>query len=429
MADGSSLATILTDGGAGFWDIASDQTYRIYGTQFDRLAFTPQGDTLASASYGSIDFWNGPGLAAGKYFSHADSDILADHGFASFDDALDLRATQWLSSQLISRDLCEADEELPYGLLVPAHLPEGIIFQGAYLIESGGVLLYYSIDAGTGTPTALYILEQSIADYFPRMWVGESAGVREIAMTGFLAEFVSGDWLPKVTNGTDSVESQWMWDGNSPSIRMRWQVNDLLIAMYFRAPDDGSAVLSQDDMLQIASGFQQVSTPPTEDTRFVEYTVQPGDTCTWIADTFSVDIGVIIQSNYLGDSCDIIFAGQRLLIPITYLTYTQEEVDLACDGTIERLDVIKMSDLLSGVRVLVKNDAGFYVHAWEWILEDTGMNRLESIQVLKTGDCISLLVARVMNDYQPSWAVFSWDGMTMQPYEIDPVELERLLRP
>jgi len=429
MANNSTLATILTEGGIGFWDIDSRQTYKISSHQVERLVFAPQGDTLATASYGSIDLWNGPGLTEGKYFNHTESNTFPDSGFASITDIIDLRASQWLSTQWSGRDLYEAAEQLTFDLFAPAHIPEGIIFQGAYLTGLNGVLLHYSFYAGTGKPAVLYIQEQLVDDELPTMWVGDRAEVRESTLKGVLVEFVSGDWLPKVSSGANSNEPLWIWDGDSPSIRMRWLVNDLLFAMYYHAPDDSSIVLSLEDMLQIASGFLRVSQPPGEETKYVEYMVQPGDTCTWIADTYGVDIGTIMQANHLGESCDIIFVGQKLVIPITYLNVTQDEVDFNCDGTVERVDVTMMSAFWSGVHVMVKNDAGFYVQAWEWMIEEPIINRLESIRVLESGDCNSLLALEMVNDYQSSWMVFSWDGATMQPYEIDPLELELLLKP
>lgn len=57
------------------------------------------------------------------------------------------------------------------------------------------------------------------------------------------------------------------------------------------------------------------SPTPTEVLEFIEYTVQAGDTCSQIAQTFAVPIAQIAALNGLPPDCGVIYAGQTLLIP------------------------------------------------------------------------------------------------------------------
>jgi len=259
------------------------------------------------------------------------------------------------------------------------------------------------------------------------MPVGESAQVHQRAVGDILFEFVRGDWLPDASAGADSPAINWKWDNSVNSSRLRWQQGDLLIAIYFRATNNNSASLSMEDMLQIAAGFELVSQSPLEEIEFTEYTVQAGDTCTWIANRFWVEIESIIEANQLGDSCDTIYAGQTLLIPITHKTYRLTDADLDCNGSSERIELILGTGLWTGVQVLASSDSGFYVPAWEWVFGDTAPERFNRVRLVNNGGCTNLLVVEVVRNYQSTWSLFSWDGATMQPVQMDPLELEELL--
>jgi LysM repeat protein len=259
------------------------------------------------------------------------------------------------------------------------------------------------------------------------MPVGESAQVHQRAVGGIPFEFVHGDWMPDVSAGDNSPAINWKWDNSSNSSRLRWQSGDLLIAMYYHAADADPRPLTMEDMLQIAIGFELVTQSPLEEIEFTEYIVQPGDTCTWIANRFWVEIESIIEANQLGDSCDTIYAGQTLLIPISHKMYVLTDADLDCNGSSERIELILGTGLWTGVRVLASGDSGFYVPAWEWVLGDYAPERFNRVRLVNNGGCNNLLVVEVVRSSQSNWSLFSWDGTTMQLVEMDPLQLEELL--
>ncbi len=281
--------------------------------------------------------------------------------------------------------------------------------------------------SGLALPPSLYILEQPVSDDLPAMPVGESAQVHQRVVDGILFEFVRGDWLPDVSAGADSPAINWKWDNSSNSSRLRWQSGDLLIAMYYHATDADSPPLTMEDMLQIAAGFLPVTSPPFEEVEMIHYLVQPGDTCTWIANRFWVEMEAIIQANNLGGSCDSIFAGEELLIPITHRSYRLTDADLDCNGSSERIELILGTGLWTGVRVSASGDSGFYVLAWEWVLGDFAPERFNRVRLVNIGGCNNLLVVEVVRSSQSNWSLFSWDGTTMQLVEMDPLQLEELL--
>jgi WD40 repeat protein len=427
VADGASLASIRNTGGVDIWDLNDGRTYQMVTPRVDRLAFAPQGDTLATATFGSLDLWSGPGLTSGQYFTHVESDTLVNEALLPISAANDLGLTQWLAVQNRSRSLYELDDIWPADLAAPARLPEGIIFQGAYLSEDEIVLLHYHLGSRYGSPAGLYILEQPASDDSQAMPVGESAQVHQRAVGDILFEFVRGDWLPDASAGADSPTIHWKWDNSANSNRLRWQQGDLLIAIYYPATNNNSASFSMEDLLQMAAGFELVNQSPLEEIEFVEYIVQPGDTCTWIANRFWVEMEDIIQANNLGGSCDTIFAGEELLIPITHKSYRLTDADLDCNGSSERIELILGTGLWTGVRVLARGDNGFYIPAWEWILGDFAPERFNRVRLVNNGGCTNLLVVEVVWSSQSHWSLFTWDGTTMQPFEMDPLQLDELL--
>jgi RNA polymerase sigma-70 factor, ECF subfamily len=56
--------------------------------------------------------------------------------------------------------------------------------------------------------------------------------------------------------------------------------------------------------------------PTATDIPLQKYTVQAGDTCTYIANKFGVSIDLLITLNHLNSACDI-WADQQLMIPVT----------------------------------------------------------------------------------------------------------------
>jgi LysM repeat protein len=393
----------------------------------DRLAFTPQGDTLAAATNGSLDLWSGPGMTVGQYFTHAETDTLLDDDQVSISAANDLRLAEWFSIQVNPLSLYEADVLWSADLVAPAHLPAGMVFQGTHLTQFDGAVLHYTMEMGDSPSVELYVLEVPALEAMPAMPVGESAQVHQRAVGGIPFEFVHGDWMPDVSAGDNSPAINWKWDNSSNSSRLRWQSGDLLIAMYYHAADADPRPLTMEDMLQIAIGFELVTQSPLEEIEFTEYIVQPGDTCTWIANRFWVEIESIIEANQLGDSCDTIYAGQTLLIPISHKMYVLTDADLDCNGSSERIELILGTGLWTGVRVLASGDSGFYVPAWEWVLGDYAPERFNRVRLVNNGGCNNLLVVEVVRSSQSNWSLFSWDGTTMQLVEMDPLQLEELL--
>ena len=433
MADGSSLATILSDGGVGIWNINNAQTFRISTPQIDRLAFAPNGDTLATASDEGIYLWNGPGMTDGTYFSRAETDTLSQVDFLSGVSMADLQSGSWPSSLGQGSNLYRLDELWSNDLIAPAHLPEWIVFRGAYQLDDGNILLYYTIENGTDETSGLFILEQQVNhEQLSMLSVGNSAEIYSPSWDDVRAEYVRGEWLPGEYSEGELAENNWRWDNNAASERLSWQNGDLLITMVHVGSASDASTIGLEDLLQIAEGFQLVTPPPRVLDGYFEYMVRAGDTCSGIADRFHVNIETIVAMNQLDASCDLIFAGQSIQIPIINPGFDFYDADFDCDGTVERVEVRfvgEMGQWSSWLRVLVIGDLGFYQQAWERMWVNFVFERIDRVAILQTGSCDQYLAVEVDSDFRmPYWSIFVWNGSAMQPVEISPFELERLLQ-
>ena len=430
MADGSSLATIMSDGGVGIWNVNNAQTFRISTPQIDRLALAPNGDTLATASHEGIYLWNGPGMTDGAYFSRTETDTLPQVDFLSGVGMADLQSGSWPSSLGQSSNLYRLDELWSNDLIAPAHLPEWIVFDSAYQLEDEKILLYYTVEKSTDESSGLFILEQQVDHaQLSMLSVGNSAEIYSTSWDDVQAEYVRGEWLPVWDSSVIMADMDWAWNNQASAERLTWMHDGILITMYYIDSSPAATIIGLEDMLQIAAGFQSVAQPPPSFSGSFEYIVQYGDTCSGIADRFHVSDQTIVAMNQLDANCDLIFAGQTLQIPITSRSYDLFEADLDCDGIAERVEVsfVEQMGLWSSVRVLSIADTGFYQPAWEWRLVDTAVERISWVTVLGGESCPQYLAVEVTGSYQRYWSLFAWDGSTMQPVEIDPDELERWL--
>jgi WD40 repeat protein/LysM repeat protein len=432
LADGSSLATILSDGGVGIWNINNAQTFRISTPQIDRLAFVPSGDTLATASNEAIYLWNGPGLTDGSYFSRAETDILPQVDFLSGVSMADLQSGSWPSSLGQGSNLYRMDELWSNDLIAPAHLPEWIVLNGAYQLDDGNILLYYTIEKGTDETSDLFILEQQvIGEQIPMLNVGNSAEIYSPSWDDVQAEYVRGEWMPEGNLEGELAEPNWRWDNTATSERLSWQNGDILVAIVHVGSPSDLSIIGMDDMLQIAQGLQLVNPPPRVLDGSFEYIVRPGNTCSGIADRFGVEIETIVAMNQLDDGCDLIFAGQSIYIPIVNPGFEFYDADFDCDGMDERVEVRfvgKFGLWSSWLRVLVIGDSGFYQQAWDRMWGNFEIERIDRVAILQTESCGPYLAVEVDSDFHsPYWSIFSWTGSAMQPVEISPAELQRLL--
>lgn len=424
-ADGSSLATILSSGTVGIWNVNDGQTSLIQTTQAGSLTFSPHGDRLACATMAGIDLYNGPGWTEEMFFHQAEIDILLNTDLLANDVTERLYSIWRPFVSGAGNTLYEADDAWEYALLAPMHIPEEITFKGAYQDAEGGVFLHYIVDEGADATSNLFVQEIPASGKQLPLLVGKSADISTHFWSEIQGEFVRGDWSQDIPV---SGGNMYRWDNNVGTAWLRWQQGDLLVTMYYRPSGSGKTILHPEDMLQIAAGFDLVTPPLSIKVNLFEYIVQAGDTCTWIADRFGVDIQSIVQANNLDEGCNTVFADQTLAIPITQQGYLLEDTDLDCDGNPERVEVISGWGFLNTVRVYSIGDNGLYTPFWEWLLEGTSSERFGKVRVVNNGSCANLLLIERVRYFQSDWSSFSWDGSAMQTVVMDSEELEELLQ-
>jgi len=103
-----------------------------------------------------------------------------------------------------------------------------------------------------------------------------------------------------------------------------------------------------------ASPVPSTEKPETSDIRLLPmpvptpmlYTVQRGDTCLGIAESFSLTVQTIISINHLPENCDVLFAGQKILLPVSVATQaaTTTSTILSTDISVEPPTVVSAAD-------------------------------------------------------------------------------------
>jgi hypothetical protein len=156
-------------------------------------------------------------------------------------------------------------------------------FYAAVVNADGSVWLRYDVFDQQTYRASLYIYEKNLGNSAPPpLTVGASANIIQTQVATISgpvpAEYVQGDWTvsPSFTQPPgNSVRGEthniWNWENGSNSQRLRWQQNDVFVALYYQPYRNYSAVigsevsnpewtylnteLRQADVLQIASGM------------------------------------------------------------------------------------------------------------------------------------------------------------------------------
>lgn len=309
-SDSKYLASSGIAGGITLYDVPEGNIYSIssssnIGTVFS-LAFSQDGNKLASAFENEVVMWGLHTDRSSNYFAHSLQGRYIDTLPIPSPSASDIPALQTPENGSVDErlSLVQASALLDFPLVIPTHLPANINFISASVNNDGSVLVRYDAYNPELYQATLYIYEKNIGDSPPpTMTIGAGANVllTQVATDSgsASAEYVQGDWFwrqtytpPKPGFSHGQAHNVWDWDLTSNSQRLRWQQDGILIALYYQAyplysplmhlvlGSDNityvSSILSQKDIEQIGSGmapFVITGSAVTSDIPFDERTV------------------------------------------------------------------------------------------------------------------------------------------------------------
>jgi hypothetical protein len=219
-------------------------------------------------------------------------------------------------------DIYEAAGAALFEVQVPIYLPPRLIFTGAR-VETGGIIVfqYEILDSFNQRPIAQIFISQHTE--LPPFLIGPNATVERSKVEGRDAEYVEGDWVPypdyEESKSNPEDIKQWVWNPDYPVKRLRWKEGNVIFAIHYKAfddADDGSPLVIRDDLITIAESMAVLLQTSESETLYIHHIVQPGDTCESIAGNYGITVNRLINLNDLTDTCDLIFIGQELIIPL-----------------------------------------------------------------------------------------------------------------
>ncbi len=287
--DNNFLASTGAIGQVTLWSVPEGKVFTVAtpapsGMTFN-LAFSKSGDRFAVVFENEIVIWGIPQERPSTFYKRAMADHLIDINPNTEMTSVGFPILQPIYYDISERNLAldKAAAELPFQLLVPTHLPDGMSFYVASVNHDGSVWLRYDIFDQRSYRASLYIYEKSIGnDASPTLTIGESAEIIQTEVEtnhGALpAEYVKGDWTvspsftqPQADSVIGIIHNIWNWDNASGSQRVRWQQNGVFVAFYYQPNTLDSEIISgqdwnsewtylnaeldQADMLQMASGM------------------------------------------------------------------------------------------------------------------------------------------------------------------------------
>lgn len=446
--DGRYLASGSFSGGYFLWRIEDNRFFTLsppgqYAELDPVLAFSQESSRLAMAGGSAINLWQSTQRVQAPYFFKY---LDTDQAYQTPEDLLP-PVDDWLSlANLVVEDshdtLYQMDRRLGFGLRAPTSLPPDMIFKDVQRSMDGGVVLRYL----TGpinpeeTGATLLIYERPTAAGRLLMPLGASAAVEQATVDNLPLEYVPGDWV--MNSQVPYSETQvigWLWDNSLPVQRLRWSSGQVTYMLYYQASmpiedhssqdsvpsltpynvDSGALdnSLTKEDLLQIVGSMQGLRPSASSPAMIYTYTVVAGDTCTQIAARYGASIEAITQLNKMA-SCDLIYAGQKLKVPLSAERYTIAEADMDCDGSPERVQVVPAgSEQITlrsyGVGVEKLDSMGLYYTAWEYTIIDESASILTWPVIFKLSGCQEYLAFGVIGGDQSGLRVYLWDDQEM----------------
>lgn len=258
---------------------------------------------------------------------------------------------------------------------------------GHYSVKDSIIALRYLTNAGD-----TFTLTQRLAsDELPAVgtMIGASAVIQPVQIQGTMGEYITGSWALTFPDNPDGVSETplYRWQSSSEQ-RLRWEQAGLL--MEIRAP---LYALNADNLtMHEMTLFAENLVAQTVSPLLYTYTIQDGDTCTGIAQRYGTTVARIAEVNGL-DNCDLIVAGQPLKVPLPTALQTVTEVDLDCDGQLERIRGIPdptLADLSASFGVVVETipDGGNqYWPFWRLTIADVPAVFIGLPQIYQGGEC------------------------------------------
>lgn len=287
--DNKYLASSGLIGTIGLWGVPDGKIYTLtpsksYGMVYS-VTFSNSDGTLATMFENDIEFWRLPPKYTSDFFTPATQDTFLNSQPLPLSTANDIpKLNDYNIGGMLSMDQATAKLEFP--LIIPNRMPESFTYLGATINPDGSVWLRYIKYGGELSYQAILYIYESAIGYAapPTMTIGASASVLPVRLDTFTgettAEYVDGDWIysrgftaPEFSYSTSGdIVEVWRWDNSSFSQRLRWVEAGVFIALYFKVdesytpilstpspgnqPEGWDALLSQEDLVQIASGMQ-----------------------------------------------------------------------------------------------------------------------------------------------------------------------------
>jgi WD40 repeat protein len=441
--DSQSLISGSMYRGVVLWDIENNRITELYSPErgeaiIKSVAFHVDSSTILAGIFGAVDTWtNRQTIESPRFFQYYSAEdfteLIAD-GYHSMPDWPEALNTNDVTSSPL--DLYQADDLLPFDLLVPVRLPEQVRFVGAQLLEAGGVALRYRVTDAGGSSAEIVILEHASAFGSPSLPVGEETEVEQISLESAFAEYIQGDWK---LQDAEAGNNSWQWDETQPVQRLRWQ-RILDIEIFYRElsnpfsvdseatlesssqsqKEQPDFILDKTDLQQIAQGLETLPAFLPTETKQATYTVQEGDTCSGIATTFGTSVEAIASLNGLPTECNLIHAGDIFTIPMTTRRVDLvDQADLDCDGQPEHLQAIAApvvsADFLEySIFLRALSDMGTYQDIWSTSAEIKKGDYLSNPLIVELGDCQSLIAFSVVRDEKEHLIVNHWLDGQMQ---------------
>jgi hypothetical protein len=428
--DGKVLATASDSGELRLWGIPSGEpiyspppgwlTANLNGV----FAFGRSG-LAAGLATGEVYLWKGlENVAEPRYFTRAGTDgVYPEEATPAFLKIGPSLGYTYTGRERNYQNLYQANVAAPFEIKAPEHLPPGFTFKLAQVHPGGVVTLHYEYtpEPGSAPSAGLDILQYAVLSDLPGYTVGASTMIEEVALAGRYAEFVNGEWLPFANEladqGRPSRKVFWVWDSNADTQRLRWLEGDRLYALHYRpylASGEAGSYLTKADLIAIAEDMTGLGRIGPD--FILTGTIMRGEHgCLVSAKSAGRAVGsrALLGRGQPG-RCELVFAdrviqGQRL--PFA-------EIDLNCDGRIERLEIIAAPESPEGspsfwVALKTPSRTGFYEESWRFSLPDAEPGLFARAETLRVGSCERLLSLQAPGEAEPQLKVFRWNGEDM----------------
>ncbi|NUM48023.1 MAG: LysM peptidoglycan-binding domain-containing protein, partial [Anaerolineales bacterium] len=421
--DGTALATISDTGPLGGTDTASRAVY-LWDVETGALLTAPLTAQITRGLSRAIFTENGASLLVSNFDGAVFTWTLEDlsHLVAAVPEPQFFTRTE---SNLFAGEFPKTDLPIPLTALENA-LPEN----NAWLISPENA--QYEFIRGNYSPneaTVAYTLQSRAGNLVtlterlltettpPNLHgaVGASAVIQPVQIHGTMGEYITGSWvLTHPDNPTGLGETPiYRWQGHGEA-RLRWIQAGVL--MEIRAPllQFNNANLSMDDLLLLAEHLYSQSEAP----QLFTYTIDDGDTCIGIAQRYNTTPNRIAEINGL-ETCDLIVAGQPLLVPLPTARQTVTETDLNCDGSPERVRAIPdpvLADLSANFGVVVETippGGSQYWPIWQLTIADVPAVFFGLPQIYTGSECEVFLGVSIFGstDENSGLDLYRWIGM------------------